>query len=106
MGLDQRSCQPEILDRPGVPEPVRERCYRDLARMHRWLGNWTAVLDLLRGDPQPVRSVLDIGCGHGALAREMHRRLGVTAIGVDSSPPRRAHGVRIVRADAIRDRLP
>jgi SAM-dependent methyltransferase len=106
MDLDRRSGETEILDGPEVPNSVRELCYRDLARMHRWLGNWNVIFELLRRDPRPVRSVLDIGCGHGALAHEMHRRLGVTAIGVDSRPPERANGIRIIRANAVRDRLP
>lgn len=89
-----------------MPEEVRERCYRDLARMHRCLGNWQAILDLLRRDAQPVRSVLDIGCGHGALAAEINKRLGVTAIGVDSTPASQCNGIAIVRADAVRDPLP
>lgn len=32
-----RSSEPEILDGPGVADDLRERCYDDLARMHRWL---------------------------------------------------------------------
>jgi SAM-dependent methyltransferase len=102
----ERSQETEILDQPGVPEAARERCYRDLARMHRWLGNWRAIVGMLRHDPQPVRRVLDIGCGHGALAAEMQKRLRVTAIGVDSAPPLHANGIQIMRADAVRDPLP
>jgi len=65
--LRYRSCEAEILDDPAVPEHVRERCYRDLARMHRFLGNNRTLLSRIRQDPQPVNRVLDIGCGHGAL---------------------------------------
>jgi SAM-dependent methyltransferase len=101
-----RSQQAEILDGLDVPEDVRQRCYRDLARTQRWLGNWRAVTELLRRDPVPVRSVLDIGCGHGALARELHERLGVTATGIDTRPPLRVDDVPILRADAVRDPLP
>jgi SAM-dependent methyltransferase len=101
-----RSYEAEILDGSDVPESVRERCFRDLARTQRWLGNWNAVAELLRRDPVPVRSVLDIGCGHGALARELRKRLGVIATGVDTRPPLRLDDVPILRADAVRDVLP
>jgi 2-polyprenyl-3-methyl-5-hydroxy-6-metoxy-1,4-benzoquinol methylase len=89
-----------------VPEDVRERCYDDLARMHRWLGNHRAILHCLRRDTGPVQTVLDIGCGHGALLQEMRAKLGVNAIGVDLNPPRRRLPVAILPADAVRDRLP
>jgi SAM-dependent methyltransferase len=101
-----RSYEAEILDGPDIPEDVRERCYRDLARTQRWLGNWDTVAELLRRDPVPVRSVLDIGCGHGALARELRKRLGVIATGVDTRPPLRLDDVPILQADAVRDPLP
>ena len=89
-----------------MADDVRERCYDDLARMHRWLGNHRAILECLRRDALPVETVLDIGCGHGALLQEMQTKLGVDAIGVDMNPPRRSLAVAIVRADAVRDRLP
>jgi SAM-dependent methyltransferase len=104
--MNKRSHQAEILDRADIPENVRELCYRDLARTQRWLGNWRAIILLLRRDPYPVRRVIDIGCGHGALVRELRDRLGVDAVGIDSHPPHRDQGVQIVRADAVRDRLP
>ena len=100
-----RSLAAEILDGPGVPEPVRERCYRDLARTHRWLGNHAAIVRRIRRDPLPVSRVLDIGCGHGALLEEIRARLGVEVVGVDLRPPARA-AVPILQCDAIRDRLP
>jgi 2-polyprenyl-3-methyl-5-hydroxy-6-metoxy-1,4-benzoquinol methylase len=104
--MNGRSREVEILDRVDIPEDVRELCYRDLARTQRWLGNWRAVIGMLRRDPHPVRRVIDIGCGHGALVREMRDQLGVEAVGVDAQPPERTNGVRIVRADAVRDVLP
>jgi 2-polyprenyl-3-methyl-5-hydroxy-6-metoxy-1,4-benzoquinol methylase len=89
-----------------VAEDVRERCYDDLAHMHRWLGNHRAILECLRRDTLPVERVLDIGCGHGALLQEMRTKLGVDAIGIDLNPPQRRLPVVILRADAVRDRLP
>jgi SAM-dependent methyltransferase len=104
--IRERSREAEILDGLAVAEDVRERCYDDLARMHRWLGNHRAILECLRRDTGPVETVLDIGCGHGALLQEMRAKLGVRAIGIDLNPPRRPLPVAILRADAVHDRLP
>jgi len=104
--LGERSQETEILDGAEVAEEVRERCYGDLARMHGWLGNHAAILKYLRHDGGTLKTVLDIGCGHGALLQEIEAALGVKAIGVDLQPPRRSRPVTIVRADAIRDVLP
>jgi SAM-dependent methyltransferase len=104
--IKKRSDEPEILDGTAVDEDVRKRCYDELARMHRWLGNHRAILNYLRRDAGPLRTVLDIGCGHGALVEEMQTKLGVRAIGIDLNPPRRRLPCAILRADAVRDRLP
>jgi SAM-dependent methyltransferase len=106
MDIGKRSCEAEFLDSLAVAEDVRERCYDDLARTHRWLGNHRAILECLRRDALPVETVLDIGCGHGALLQEMQTKLGVHAIGIDLNPPRLRLPVTILRADAVRDRLP
>lgn len=104
--LKTRSDRKEILDDPGVPEHVRELCYRDLAKMQRWLGNSGAVINRIGRDPLPVRKVLDIGCGHGALLHDIQRKLGVEVVGVDLAPPRANGTVPIHCKDAIRDELP
>ena len=104
--IKERSFEAEILDGPDIAEDVRELCYHDLARTHRWLGNYGAILKRLRRDSQPVKRVLDIGCGHGALLQAMERKLGVHAIGIDLNPPRRRLRVSILRADAVHDPLP
>src|SRR2546430_1041978 len=104
--LRERSRETEILDGDCVAEEVRERCYEDLTRMHGWLGNHAAILRYLQRDSGPVRTVLDIGCAHGGLLRELEAKLGVEAIGVDLNPPRRRNGLTIVRADAVCDLLP
>ena len=104
--LRRRSFEPEILDDCTVPEHVRERCYRDLARMHRWLGNVSAIVDRIDLDPLPVRKVLDIGCGHGDLLHKIQQKFGIEVVGVDLRPPERRVGVPILRCDAIRETLP
>jgi SAM-dependent methyltransferase len=100
-----RSVEPELLDTRALPEPVVERAYRDLTRLHRFLGNMGRIARAIRRDPLPVRHVLDVGCGHGGAAAEVGRRLGVVVLGVDVRPPRDAP-VPIIAADAVRDPLP
>src|SRR5947209_17858444 len=100
-----RCADTEILDDPGVSEDVLAQAYSQLQTTHRWLGNTAAVLRLLRRDPLPIRRVLDIGCGNGALLEEIRRRLGVEVIGLDLRPPAAAP-VPMLRGNAITDPLP
>ncbi len=96
----------ELLEDPTLPEAVVAEVYRDLARVHRWLGNTARIVALLRqGDP-PVRSVLDIGCGHGALLELLRRELGVDVVGFDLREAPASVPVRILTGDATRDPLP
>jgi len=104
--LKLRSSRKEILDDPGIPEYVRELCYRDLAKMHRWLGNSGAIIERIRRDPLPVKRVLDIGCAHGALLQDIRQTLRVDVVGVDLAPPGTDGAIPIHRADAVRDELP
>ncbi len=102
----RRSREREVTEDPGLPEDVWEEVHRDLARVHRVLGDDLAILRALRRDAQPVRRVIDIGCGRGALLAKIRRALGVEAIGVDVRAPGRPCPVPIVQADAVSDRLP
>jgi len=92
----------ELLDDPALPSEVVARAYRDLARIHRWLGNTRAILRRVRG----AKSLLDIGCGQGALLREIRSRLGIDVIGFDLRPAPSATQVPIVTGDAVADPLP
>ncbi len=97
----------EILDRNGVPDEMVARAYRDLAGIHRWLGDTNFVVRAISQDPLPVRRVLDVGCATGLVLEEVGRRLGVEVIGVDINPhPCIASPVPIFQADARRDPLP
>jgi SAM-dependent methyltransferase len=102
----QRQALTEILDDPLLPQEVVAEAYRDLARTHRWLGNTAAVLKLLRAGPEPVRSVLDLGCGQGALLEVLRRELGVEVLGFDLRPAPDSAPVRILTGNAVVDPLP
>ena len=102
----QRSLEPEIMDAGDLPEAVRATCHRDLKRVNALLGHWEKITRLVcRGGP--VRRVLDIGCGDGALLDHLRRKLGVEVVGVELVAPQDAtYDVPIVIADATRDALP
>lgn len=95
------------MDQPHPSPRVTRRFHRDLALIHRLMGNWDAVIERL-AQPSPPLCVLDIGCGDGALLREIQARLGVpTVTGIDLKPPDCAvPGIPVLLADATSDPLP
>ena len=102
-----RSLSPEIMDTAEFPEPVMAEFYKDLALVHRILGNARPVIRRLQSGPEPVHSVLDIGCGHGALLAQIRDATGARVIGVDlKAPPSNPYNVEIVAGDATCDPLP
>ncbi|MBZ5577724.1 MAG: methyltransferase domain-containing protein [Acidobacteriia bacterium] len=103
----RRDDQPEILDAADVPDSVARLAYRDLARIHRWLGDTAFVLRRIRQDTLPVHRILDVGCGSGAVSEHVRRKLGIEVLGVDLNPRLSAAAmVPILKADAVRDTLP
>jgi|SRR5450432_1364547 len=97
----------EILEQNGVPDELVERAYRDLARIHHWLGDTKWIVRAIRQDPLPVHRILDVGCATGLVLKEVGRRLGVEVVGADINPhPCIAAPVPILQADALRDPLP
>jgi SAM-dependent methyltransferase len=106
LGSVERSESTELLEDPRLPDHIVARAYRDLDRTHRWLGNTAEILRLLQHGPFPVRSVLDIGCGHGALLGHVRRRLGVDVVGFDLRPAPPSALVPILTGNAIVDPLP
>ena len=90
-----------------MPLELVARAYRDIARIHRCLGDTRLIVRAIRHDPLPVRRVLDVGCATGLVLHEVQRKLGVEVIGAELRPhPSIAAPVHILQADASRDPLP
>ena len=102
----ERSFEPELLDTERFPDAVVARAYRDLTRLHRFLGHTPALIRAIRRDPLPVHRVLDIGCAHGAVLAEIRdtARRGSDRGGIYGRRPNAV--VPVVAVDAVRDRLP
>ena len=100
-----RSLEPELMDSPDIAGPVLEKFHRDLARVHALLGSFPTIERFLRRSDRPVRKVLDIGCGGGALLAWLRDRMGVEVIGIDPKPGP-CGDVPIIAGNAIDEPLP
>jgi SAM-dependent methyltransferase len=105
--MAQRSLTPELMDSDDVPESDRAAYHRDLALVHRILGDIASIVRRIRQSRQPVRSVIDIGCGDGAALAQIRSAIGAEVTGIDIRPPQDdVHGVSILQRDATCDDLP
>jgi SAM-dependent methyltransferase len=101
----KRSLEPELMDSPDIQGAVLETFHRDLVFIHKCLGTFPTIERFIRNDPRPVRRVMDIGCGNGALLDYLRRRMNVEVIGVDQKPVA-TPGIEVVAADALAGPLP
>jgi SAM-dependent methyltransferase len=103
----ERLLSKELLDCTDVPDHVIETAYRDLVRIHSWLGDTECVIRALGGNRVPLGRVLDIGCATGGTAARIRKTLNIDVVGVDlRGLPGPDKTVPIIIADATRDRLP
>jgi 2-polyprenyl-3-methyl-5-hydroxy-6-metoxy-1,4-benzoquinol methylase len=107
MWMPHRSLYPEIMDSDNVSETDRAAFHRDLALIHKLLGNLKSVLRRIGHTTDPVRSIIDIGCGDGAVLAQLRDAVGAQVTGIDLRPPDKdVHGVPILQRDATCDALP
>ena len=100
-----RSPLPELMDDPSVPAEVLRKFHAELARLNRLLGNNQLLIARLKQDLP--RTVLDIGCGEGALLASLRKDLGVEVIGIDlRAPAEEIQGIPIIAGDATVAELP
>jgi len=93
------------MDSPEINGPVLETFHRDLILVNKALGTFPTIERFLRQSDPPVRKVIDIGCGSGALLDHLRRRMNVEVLGVDLKPWPMA-AVPVVTANAITEPLP
>ena len=93
------------MDSLDIAPATLERFHRDLDSVHALLGTFGTLERFLRQDHQPIRKVMDIGCGGGALLRHLKRRMKVEIVGIERTPPPHAD-FPCIAADACRDPLP
>lgn len=101
----KRSLEPELMDSPDIQGAVLEVFHLDLVFIHKCLGTFPTIERFIRADPKPVRRVMDIGCGGGALLDYLRRRMNVEVIGVDQKPVA-TPGITVIAADALAGPLP
>jgi SAM-dependent methyltransferase len=104
-----RSTESELMDGDGCSEAELAQGYKEIESTSRWLGNRAVLMRLLRrpaADGHVATSVLDIGCGQGALLLEIHRRLGVAVMGMDLREAPADAPVPIVTGNAAYDPVP
>jgi len=101
-----RSLDPELMDAPDIAGPILDKFHRDLNRVHQLLGSYPTIERFIRKDDHPVRQVIDIGCGGGALLGYLRRKLNVAVTGIDTKPGSGVNNIPIIQANAITDPLP
>ena len=81
----ERSIEKERLDDDRLLSggALVAQTYSELAKIHHWLGNTSAIIRRLRNHPGSLNRVLDIGCGHGALLQQIRNELDVEVVGFD-----------------------
>lgn len=100
-----RSLEPELMDSPEIAGPILDKFHRDLNFVNKCLGTFPTIERFIRAGDQPVRRVIDVGCGGGALLEYLRERMGVEVTGIDLKPPDHPR-VPIIVGDAVTERLP
>ncbi len=90
------------MDGPEIPDQTVISFYSELSRLNRLLGNTKNVVTILA--EEPPSTLIDIGCGQGALLEEIEQALGIRGTGVDLRPT--LGSAPILQADATKDPLP
>jgi 2-polyprenyl-3-methyl-5-hydroxy-6-metoxy-1,4-benzoquinol methylase len=102
----RRSEDRELMDAADATDEELAQSYRELQKTQFWLGNTGALLRLLHRSRLPIRRVLDIGCGQGALLVDIREKLGAEVIGMDLRPAPSDAPVPILTGNAVTDKLP
>ena len=95
MYFKERSTQPELMDDLNLDEATLRKALKDIANVNRLLGgnNITlkAIDEVVSRQPNKEFTILDVGCGAGAMLRQVadfcrKKDYNVKLIGVDMNP--------------------
>jgi SAM-dependent methyltransferase len=118
--------EPELMDQPGLEEPLHRVALAGLGRINRFSGSgriiWNAVERLVATNGSRAWRLLDLGSGGGDVAIDVARRAAragarVTVDGFDMSPfavryataratERQVENVQFFRRDVLNEPLP
>lgn len=94
--LSRRAPGPELMDADDLDYPEFDACLRDLAKVNGWSLAYRATLTWFarlveRSHPAKAFRILDVGCGHGDMARRIarwarRRSVPVEIVGIDRNP--------------------
>ncbi|SHI24724.1 methyltransferase domain-containing protein [Leeuwenhoekiella palythoae] len=93
--MKYRKLTPELMDDPHVDEATLKAALAEVTRVNKYLGGQQVTLEGLRyffdRFPQKSYTILDVGCGDGAMLRSIanfarKRSIAVKLIGIDINP--------------------
>ena len=92
LNFKKRSTQPELMDDLSLDENTLNLALKDIARVNKLLGGnaltLSAIDDVIKRNPNEQYTILDVGCGAGAMLREVadfcrKKNYNISLIGVD-----------------------
>lgn len=94
MNFSSRNTDPEYMDDPHIEGSLLQAVLRDINRANRLLGGIKITIEaldeLIKENPRDSYTIVDMGCGDGAMLREIalfyrKKKLKVSLIGMDLS---------------------
>ncbi|MEN1783778.1 MAG: methyltransferase domain-containing protein [Bacteroidota bacterium] len=113
MDLSVRSSEIELMDQPGLSADALHKALLDVNFCNQWLGGYQLtirkVVQYIKANPKPHYTIMDVGCGDGAMLRKLleklqSNRIAHTLIGVDINTTALEIAKNTTEAEAIKYR--